>query len=80
MEVLGYHWSWVHAKALVEVQIRGARAWEYSFESTDNDHQNFVYIVSHFASCVVHRRGQMSRAPDCPIAVLGSAEAMCVAV
>lgn len=24
MEVLGYHWGWVHAKALVEVQFRAA--------------------------------------------------------
>ena len=47
--------------------------------STDNYHQTLVH-VSDSTACVVHRRGQIRRAPDFPIAVLGSAEAMYVAV
>lgn len=57
----------------------GVQAWDYSFVSTDNYHQTLVH-VSGSTACVVHRRGQIRRAPDFPIAALGSAEAMYVAV
>lgn len=57
----------------------GVQAWDYSFVSTDNYYQTLVQ-VSDSTACVVHRRGQIRRTPDFPLAVLGSADAVYVAV
>lgn len=58
----------------------GARPWECSFVSTDNDHQTLVYVVPDSAACVVHRCRHTARASDVSAAVLTKAKARYVAV